>query len=125
MNDDRHTQTLGAAGEQTALAILQRRGYEIVATRWRCRAGEIDIIAREGGDLVFVEVRARTSGLDGARESITPRKQQQMLRVAAEYLDQHDLAETSWRVDAVVLGADGRGAERTFQVEIIRDAIDW
>ncbi len=116
-----HSTALGAAGEQAAAAYLQRHGYEIVTTRWRCRAGEIDIIAREGGELVFIEVRTRSAGIDSAIESITPQKQRQMLRVAAEYIDRHESEETVWRVDAVVLGA----ARDLFQVEIIRDAIDW
>lgn len=123
--NDRHRKALGVAGEQAAAAYLQRHGYEIVATRWRCRAGEIDIVAREGGELVFIEVRARSNGIETALESITPQKQRQMLRVAAEYLDQHELTETNWRIDAVALGATHTAGQRTFQVEIIRDAIDW
>jgi putative endonuclease len=121
------TQALGLAGEQAAAAYLSRHGYEIVATRWRCRAGEIDIIAHEGSDLVFVEVRTRTGrdGIDSAIESITERKKQQLLKVVAAYLDQYELSETIWRIDAVLLAATTRAERVLFEVEIIRDAIDW
>jgi putative endonuclease len=51
---------LGALGEERAREFLKKRGYRIVETNFRCREGEIDIIARDGGYLVFVEVRTRT-----------------------------------------------------------------
>lgn len=104
-------QALGKFGEDAATAYLERRGYVVVARGWRCRTGELDIVARRGEQLVFVEVRARRGLATTPEETITSRKRVRLAQLAYAYLDAHGLPlEGSWRIDvvAVVVGADGR-----------------
>jgi putative endonuclease len=77
----------GVAAESRAAAHLARRGYQILERNFRCRAGELDIIARDGDALVFIEVRSRASARFGhALTAISPAKQRQVTRVARHYL---------------------------------------
>ena len=77
----------GGSAEVSATAALTRLGYHIVERNFRCRAGELDIVARDGAVLAFVEVRSRTDGDHGhAAEMIGLRKQRQVARVAAHYV---------------------------------------
>jgi putative endonuclease len=94
------------------------RGYKIIERNFICSLGEIDIIAREGEDLVFIEVRSRHSavGLDPAF-SVNRRKQRKIIQVAQVYLDKHYRADPPCRFD-VVLVTVGPPAE----VELIPDA---
>jgi putative endonuclease len=104
-------QALGKFGEDAAAAYLQRQGYVIVERGWRCPIGELDIVARRGVQLVFVEVRARRGLATAPEETITPRKRARLAQLAYTYLDAHSLPlDGSWRIDvvAVVVGADGR-----------------
>lgn len=80
-------QELGRQGEEAAASYLEERGYRVLARNYRCRFGEIDLIALEGEVLVFVEVRCRTSGRFGLpEESILWRKQARMRKIASHYL---------------------------------------
>ncbi len=82
-------QSLGFDAEERAAAYLARRGLDIVSRNFRTRLGEIDLIAREGDTLVFVEVRMRSGGgFGGALESITPRKQRRIQAAAQQFLGQ-------------------------------------
>jgi len=104
-------QAFGKSGEDRAVAELERRGYAILARRYRTGHGEIDIVARDGETTVFVEVKARTTGEFGtAAEAITPRKQRQMIRMAAEYLTFNHLANIPCRFDVVTLDGVGERA---------------
>jgi putative endonuclease len=77
----------GDAAENLAAAFLQRAGLTLVERNYRCRFGEIDLIAREGATLVFVEVRMRSSErFGGAAASITAAKRTKLLRTARFYL---------------------------------------
>ena len=77
----------GEAAENLAAAYLQRAGLKLVERNYRCRFGEIDLIARDGATLVFVEVRMRSSErFGGAAASITRAKQHKLLRTARHYL---------------------------------------
>ena len=77
----------GRHAENLAAEFLQRRGLELVERNYRCRFGEIDLIARDGKTLVFVEVRMRTSSsFGGAAASITGAKRGKLLRAARHYL---------------------------------------
>ena len=77
----------GADAENLAAAFLQQAGLVLVARNYRCRFGEIDLIARESVTLVFVEVRMRSSArFGGAAASITAAKQKKLLRTARHYL---------------------------------------
>ena len=83
--DPRHA--LGKLGEQLAADYLRRQGYRIHETNFRCRFGELDIVASEGDVLAFVEVRTRCGDSYGsAQESVTPRKQRKLVQVAEAYL---------------------------------------
>jgi putative endonuclease len=114
-------QTLGKSGEDLASGDLAARGYAIVERRYRTRWGEIDIIARDGETLVFVEVRRRSrEGCGSAIESIGREKQRQVIRIAADYLARHDLYDgCAVRFDVVAI--DDR-PDGTPQVTLIRDA---
>lgn len=77
----------GSAAEEQALAFLQGQGLSLVARNFRCRGGEIDLIMREGAEIVFVEVRARaSSSYGGAAGSITARKQARVVLAAQVFL---------------------------------------
>jgi putative endonuclease len=124
MSDPRHT--LGATGEQIAAAHLERAGWTILARNWRHSTyGELDIIARDGDELVFVEVRTRRGPLrpaiDAALTSITPQKRARLLKLAQAYRAAHDLDRVLWRVDVVAIAVQGRH----HQLEVIRDALGW
>jgi putative endonuclease len=114
--------TLGKAGEDFACRELERRGYEILARRFRTRWGEIDIVARDGGTLVFIEVKARRTTRFGAPgEAVDWRKQQTIARIAAEYVLRYGIGNASCRFDVVsVLFGDGLRP----RVEVLRDAFD-
>jgi putative endonuclease len=80
-------QAAGGAGEEAAEALLGRHGLAILQRNYRTRLGEIDLIARDGATLVFVEVRARSAGrFGGALASITPAKQRRIIAAARQYL---------------------------------------
>jgi putative endonuclease len=105
---DRRRQ-LGAFGEQAAADHLVRHGHHILARRWRCRLGEIDLITQDGAELVFVEVRTRRAGPPGAaEESVGPAKRERLARLAYTYLAAAG-DERPWRIDVVAVDLDARG----------------
>ena len=95
----------GLAAEDHASAYLEKLGWQIVERNWRCRSGEIDLVARDQGTLVFVEVRSRTSPsrYGTAVEAVTPRKCRQVRETAGVYLRLHRLDGTPVRFDAVAV----------------------
>jgi putative endonuclease len=98
----RARQNLGKTGEDLACRELERRGYAIVARRYRRRGGELDIIARDGGTLVFVEVKAREGHAFGAAaEAVTPFKRRRIAQVALDYMMRHHLSGCPCRFDVV------------------------
>ena len=95
---------VGDIGERLAAAFLERHGYAILQRNFRCREGEIDIVARQGESLVFVEVRAkRGSGFGTPEESITDLKKERLVSVADAYLQQCDDPPSTWRIDVVAI----------------------
>src|SRR4029077_7858425 len=100
-------QTLGKMGEDLACRELERRGYAIVARRYRRRGGELDIVARDGATLVFVEVKARQRRDfgDGA-EAATVLQQHRMMRLPMDYVMRHHLPECPCRFDVVSIHFD-------------------
>ena len=97
-------QTLGLAGEDAACVELVRRGYEIVARRYRTRAGEVDVVARDGATVVFVEVKTRASdAYGGGAAAVTWQKRQRLARVAVEFLARHGQSSAPCRFDVVVV----------------------
>jgi putative endonuclease len=104
-------QAFGKSGEDLAVTALERRGYAILARRYRTRHGEIDIVARDGDTLVFVEVKARTTAEFGtAAEAVTPFKQRQLASMAAAYLALTRAADVACRFDVVAIDGTGDGA---------------
>ncbi len=104
---------LGQQGEALAVAYLQAQGLAIIERNWRptgtefapLMRGELDIVAEDGGTLVFVEVRSRHGASGTAEESVTPAKRRQLLLLAQAYLASHGMHEeqADWRVDVIAL----------------------
>jgi putative endonuclease len=94
---------IGALGEQLAVEHLQGLGLRIVARNWRCRYGELDVIATEGADiLVFVEVKTRTGDrFGGVAEAVTPQKVRRIRRLAGLWLAGQDSSWSQIRIDVV------------------------
>ncbi len=113
---------LGAEGEAMAVAHLERKGYAIVERNVRMRRGELDIVARQGGDLVFIEVKSRSGmGYGSPAEAVTPAKSRALARSAREYLYTNLLSGENVRCDIVSVFFDRTGEEPS--VDILRDAI--
>jgi putative endonuclease len=105
----------GLIGEETAIKALKKRGYKILERNHTTRFGEIDVIAEEGGCLVFVEVKKRNTGRFGdALSAITRTKQQHMVKSALWYMKKHKCFDRRVRFDAV--GLDGE------QVKVVKSA---
>lgn len=115
---------LGWTGEALAARRLEQAGYTIVDRRWRCRQGEIDLVARDGATLVFIEVRTRRGDERGAAvESITPVKAARLIRLADLYLAAHpDLGEPDRRIDVVAVQLDATG--RLLEIDHIIAAVE-
>lgn len=113
---------LGKLGEDLACEELQRRGYVILDRRFRTRCGELDIVARDGPVLVFIEVRARSGGNFGSPfDSVTWQKRHRLRRMAAAYVCHKRLPELACRFD--VVGVTGL-AGGPFTIEVLRNAFD-
>ncbi len=98
-------QDTGYGYERYAAKWLEARGLTIIARNFRCRLGEIDLVARQGGTVVFVEVRARRSSrFASAAASVDHRKQQRLLRTAQVYLRKHPAAaQAPCRFDVIAI----------------------
>jgi putative endonuclease len=113
-------QRLGRAGEEAAVEALRAAGYRIVDRNVRLRRGELDVIAEEAGDLVFVEVKTRRSTTYGTpAESVGARKRHVLAQLAAGYLARRGRGDRACRFDVVEVWVDAAGRQR---VEILRDA---
>jgi len=96
---------LGDRSEARAARELRRRGYRIITRNFSCPAGEVDIVARSGTTLVFVEVRSRTTGDVDAIETIDAAKQRRICRAAAAYVARTPGSYTDIRFDVVGITA--------------------
>jgi putative endonuclease len=115
---------VGAAGESLAAAYLQREGLHILTRNYRCRGGEVDIVAEDYGELVFVEVRTRRlGGLVGPEESVTYRTQQRLVCAAEHYLQAAAAAHRPWRIDLVAIEVGIGG--RVHRVDHLRSVVEW
>jgi len=93
---------LGKRGEVLAVAHLEAKGLEVIDRNWRCRQGEIDIVARDGAYFVFVEVKTRSSTRFGTPlEAITTQKLARLRRLAAAWCAAHPGNHTWVRIDAI------------------------
>ena len=112
---------LGKDGEDLACRELARRGYAIVERRFRVRSGELDIVARDGPVLVFVEVKTRAGRRFGnPAEAVTPVKQRRLAQLANAYLVRHRLSDCPCRFD--IVSVDVGVAPPS--IEVIRNAFD-
>ena len=111
----------GKKGEDIAAACLRKEGYRIVERNYRCLYGEIDIIAMDAGDIVFIEVKSRKSDNFGSpEEAVGITKQKKISRVALNYLRERGLADHNARFDIVAIRFMPQGN----RVKLIRNAFD-
>ncbi len=113
----------GALGEKLAQDFLKKKGYNILEANYRCREGEIDIVARQKDCLVFVEVRTKSNLEFGTpEESITTTKMRHLERAAQYYRQNHDKLPDSWRIDLVAIELDVNNKPK--RIELIENAIE-
>jgi len=114
-----HSRGRGGVAEEEAVRYLTRRGYQVLERNVTTKAGEIDVVARDGDTLCFVEVKARRTDTYGpAVAAVTAAKQRRLARAAALYLMLRNLGEPPCRFD--VLGLDAR--DGGWEFTLLRDA---
>jgi len=112
---------LGKEGEDLALRKVESLGYKCIARNYRCSLGELDLVARDGETLVFIEIKTRKGkSLDYAKEAVHARKQRQMSKVALAYMKGNGCEDAKARFDVVVIHQKGLDKE----IEVIRNAFD-
>ena len=98
------TRKTGQIGERSAERELRRMGYQIITRNYRTRRGEVDLIAKDGDTIVFVEVKTRLGGAYGTpEEAITPKKQAHLVSAAQSYLQETGAENSEWRIDVVII----------------------
>jgi putative endonuclease len=98
---------LGASGEEAVAAWYVERGYRVIDRNWRCRTGELDLVLRKGGLVVFCEVKTRSSDAFGLpAEAVNHRKQQRIRALAARWLDESPSSAAEIRFDVACVLAD-------------------
>ncbi len=111
---------LGDRGEREAARYLRRQGFRILVQGYRTPRGEVDLIARDGDTLVFVEVKTRRQGEPA--EAVTPEKQRRLTLAALQFLKRHNLFEQRSRFDVVAIVWPDPG--RAPAIEHIRNAFE-
>ena len=117
---------LGTAGENHARRYLEARGLHHVESNWRCRVGELDLVMRDGDELVFVEVKTRHGeGMGRAEDGVSAAQTRRLLRAGEIYVAQHPAVhDVIWRIDLVAITLDRSGAVR--RVSHISNAVgEW
>jgi putative endonuclease len=115
-------QEVGKLGEKLAQKFLKKKGYRIRETNFRCRTGEIDIVAQQKDYLVFVEVRTKSSLDFGApEESITQSKKGKIINSALTYINTHQNLPPLWRIDVVAVEVNQKGKPK--RIELIENTI--
>ena len=101
-------QNIGKLGEDIAVKYLEGRGYSILERNYRKPWGEIDIVAQQSHELVFVEVKAQNQKFEWRpEENITRHKKRQLSRIVATYLKEHKISENQdWRIDVLAIKLD-------------------
>ena len=117
-----HRIQLGQMGEKTAVVFLEQQGYHILERNFRNKLGEIDIVAKDGDTICFIEVKTRkTDAFGSPLESVTMSKQRKIIHVALSYLNDQGRCEANVRFDVVSVIM---GDEEDPQVEIIKNAFE-
>jgi putative endonuclease len=113
---------VGILGEKLAKDFLKKKGYRIRDTNFRCRHGEIDVVAEKKGSLIFIEVRTKTgTGFCSPEESVTFAKKEKLIASALAYRDIHQNLPLSWRIDFVAVELDQNG--KATRIELIENAV--
>lgn len=113
---------LGRWGEDHAREFLEGKGYSVTTTNYRSRWGEVDIVAQDGEQLVFIEVKTRKgTALGTPEESVTATKAQRIVATAQDYLQKHDLEQAPWRVDVISIQLDQAG--KLLEVNHLQSAV--
>lgn len=113
---------LGRRGEELAVGFLKKRGYKIIERNYRCRRGEIDIVAQDKKEIVFIEVKTRRSLRYGLpEEAISFYKREHIIKVGLIYLQQHRLEEVNARFDVVSISMEG---EKVKEIRLIKNAFE-
>ena len=100
--------SLGAQGEQAAARHLKDKGYSILARNWRHQQWELDLVCRDGGTIVFVEVKTRSAGsMTEPGEAMTRAKQAKLVKAASHYLTEHGLWDAPCRFDLAAVSHTG------------------
>jgi len=121
MKDSSNIKT-GREGEILAAIYLEKNGYHIIETNFRCAIGEIDIIAREKDELVFLEVKTRTSKeLGFPEQAVGIKKQKKMSQLALWYLQNKSIKDTASRFDVLAITMSPKGNE----IKLIKNAFDF
>lgn len=111
----------GKKGEEIAAAFLKKNGYRIIEANFRCPLGEIDIVAREKSELVFIEVKTRKSReLGYPEQAVGARKQRKMSQLALWYLQEKKIADSPARFDVMAITLFPEGDE----IKLIKNAFD-
>jgi putative endonuclease len=115
---------VGVLGEKLAKDFLKKKGYRIRDTNFRCRYGEIDVVAEKKDSLIFIEVRTKT-GTDfcSPEESVTFAKKEKLIASALAYRDIHQNLPLSWRIDFVAVELDQKG--KATRIELIENAVSY
>ena len=112
---------LGQLGEALALKKMKGLGYKCIVRNYRCPLGEVDLIAKDGKTLVFVEIKTRKrKSLGYAKEAVTERKKRQLSKVALAYMKANDCSHMKSRFDVVAINIINGKSE----IEVIRNAFD-
>ena len=115
---------LGSYGEKTAVKFLEDEGYTILATNYRCRFGEIDIIAADGDTVSFIEVKTRSSNIFGEPgEAVNYPKQLKIVKTALHYISNKNLTNYMSRFDIVEIFVDADN--KANKIALIKDAFDY
>jgi putative endonuclease len=112
---------LGKLGEELALKKVKSLGYKCITRNYRCALGEIDLIAKDGDTLVFIETKTRKGkSLGYAKEAINDRKKRQLSKVALLYMKANNCCDIKSRFDVVAINLIGDKE----QIEVVRNAFD-
>ena len=108
---------VGRRGEELAIGHLEGKGFQLVERNYRFERGEIDVVMKDGPELVFVEVKARrSSGYGSPEDSVTPHKRMQLRKVAEGFLFERNIENTPCRFDVVTVRW-GRGGPEFTHIE--------
>lgn len=118
--------SLGRFGENWAAGHLTRLGYRIVDRNVRYRSGELDLVAYDGEELVFVEVKCRRSRAFGSpQSSITPRRFAHLAATIEQYIAEREMSPLSYRLDVVAVEVDAHGTVIRHEVLVGVQAPTW